>query len=67
MAYEDDPMLAEIRQIRKALWEESDHDFHTMIRIIKQEAKEIISEYGKAPAKSSEQNVFVLTNDTRPT
>ena len=47
MMYAHDPMLAEIRQIRKALWDESGHDLHTMIRLIKQEAREFMTQYGR--------------------
>ncbi len=57
MAYKHDPMLAELRQIRKTLWEESGHDIHTMLQIIEQEAKEIMNQYGKIPAKLNQSEV----------
>ncbi len=65
MAYLHDPMLAEIRQIRRALWEESKHDFHTMLQIIEQEAKEIMSQYGKVSTTLSESDVSVADSATR--
>ncbi len=47
MIYEYDPMLAEIRHIRKALWDESGHDLHAMIQLINQEARDLMNQYGK--------------------
>lgn len=57
MTYTHDPMLAELRQIRKTLWEESGHDIHTMLQIIEQEAKEIMCQYGKIPAELNQSDV----------
>ncbi len=67
MAYEHDPMLAEIRQIRKALWEESGHDFHAMIQLITKEAQEIMQQYGKIPTKLGESEELISDSETYKT
>jgi hypothetical protein len=64
MAYEHDPMLAEIRQIRKALWEESGHDLHKMVQIIEREAREVMIKYGKTPKTLVDSNSVVLEGDS---
>jgi hypothetical protein len=57
-------MLAELRQIRGELWEESGHDFHKMVQIIEKEAREVIIKYRKIPAKSDKSNVGIPESDS---
>ena len=47
MLYENDPMLAELRQIKAELWERSGHDLHKMTQIITTEAAEVMDKYQK--------------------
>ncbi|HID99569.1 MAG TPA: hypothetical protein EYP59_04675 [Thiotrichaceae bacterium] len=47
MLYENDPMLAELRQIKAELWERSGHDLHKMAQIITTEAAEVMDRYQK--------------------
>lgn len=54
MIYANDPMLAEIRQIRQTLWDESGHDLHAMIQLIKHEACEVMRQYGKIGQEGSD-------------
>jgi hypothetical protein len=61
MIYEHDPMLAEIRQIREAFWEESGHNFHAMIQLIEHEAQELLEQYGKISVKTTEANAPVTS------
>ncbi len=63
MVYENDPMLAELRQIRAELWEESGHDFHKMVQMIDREAREVMHRYGKIPVKPVDSNVVVRESD----
>jgi len=51
MLYEDDPMLAELRQIKAELWERSGHDLHKMAQMMTKKARETISQYDKFEAK----------------
>jgi hypothetical protein len=39
MLFNNDPMLDELRQIRKRLWEESGHDLHKLADMIRQKTK----------------------------
>lgn len=45
MLYEHDPMLAELRQIKAELWEQSEHDLHKMAQLMTQAAKTVLSEH----------------------
>jgi 23S rRNA maturation-related 3'-5' exoribonuclease YhaM len=53
MLYKDDPMLAELRQIKAKLWERSEHDLHKMAQIMVQETREVINKYKKSPQVES--------------
>ena len=44
--YKRDPMLQDIHEIRRKMWEESKHDPHALIENIKNEAKAFVEKYG---------------------
>jgi len=52
MLYENDPMLAELRQIKAELWERSGHNLHKMAQMITTEAAEVMGRYKKKPLSS---------------
>jgi hypothetical protein len=61
MWYNDDSMLAELRQVKVRLWEKSGHDLHNMAKMIKRETDEIMLKYGKI-SQSKSSYIDVDTN-----
>lgn len=41
----DDALIRELRDIRETLWNESGQNLHAMIRLIEQEAREIMAQH----------------------
>ncbi len=44
--YRKDPLIEEIHKIRRKMWDESEHNPHSLIENIQKEAKEFIKERG---------------------
>ena len=50
----DDALIRELHEIREELWKESGQNLHAMIRLIEQEAREIMAQYrGQIPMTTS--------------
>ncbi|MDM8522377.1 hypothetical protein QUF80_03305 [Desulfococcaceae bacterium HSG8] len=49
MACKEDPLLAELRQIKAKLWDESGHDVHRLAEIMEREARKAMNRIGKHP------------------
>ena len=47
--YKRDPMLRDIHEVRRKMWEESKYDPHALIENIKNEAKAFIEQYEDRP------------------